>query len=720
MEPRKPARTAPLLAALLGLALGACGTEEAGEIGSSPTEDPTNLLLITLDTTRADRLGSYGHGAAHTLHMDGLAAGGARFERAYAHVPLTLPTHASLLTGTFPPEHGLHDNGRRALGTDLVTLAEVFRERGYRTGAFVSAIALDSSFGLDRGFDVYDDHLGEPPPGQTRVLDRPGGDAVDGALAWLAGGTEPFFLWVHFYDPHAEYRPPADFRMDDPYDGEIAYMDSQIGRLLGWLEAQRIVEDTLVAVIADHGESLGEKGEHTHGALIYEGTQRIPWILSQPGRIPAGLRLNALVQQVDLMPSLLEMYDWPPVEQVSGRSFAPLLRGEEIAPAPVYLESEYSALNFGWSSLRGIVRGRWKLIAAPQPELYDLLADPGESRDLAAERPELVRELSAELDALLRSMRRYGSAAAQLGEGMSGGLAALGYAQGTAPATEQGSTVNPMHKIEVLELYHAAIGYGNRGLFEQMLEPLERVVAEVPDGAGFRTLLGDTYRRVGRYQEARVELDAALELDPDYDPAHFYSGALHETLGEIEPGIAAYRRNIALRPSYVPAREGAARLFAASGDPGAALREYEEVLRLEPELPRHRLACARLEWDLERPAAWLAALREAARLAPEDAGVQNSLAWALATAPGDEQRDGAAALALASRLASATERRQLDVLVSLAAAEAETGDFEAATETLREAIGKATTLDQPEVLESWGELLSELEAGRAIRAGVLP
>ena len=321
MEPRTPARTAPLPAALLGLALGACGAEGAGEVDPGPTGDPTNLLLVTLDTTRADRLGSYGHGAAHTPHLDGLAAGGTRFDRAYAHVPLTLPTHASLLTGTFPPEHGLHDNGRRALGTDLVTLGEVFQERGYRTGAFVSAIALDSSFGLDRGFDLYDDHLGEPPPGQTRVLDRPGGDAVDGALAWLAGGTGPFFLWVHFYDPHAEYRPPADFRMDDPYDGEIAYMDSQIGRLLGWLEAQRLVEDTLVAVIADHGESLGEKGEHTHGALIYEGSPEysIPVAGEMEHRRSSG-------ELVRVLGYVLPRAGWPAVLERLGRTLTSGLR----------------------------------------------------------------------------------------------------------------------------------------------------------------------------------------------------------------------------------------------------------------------------------------------------------------------------------------------------------------------------------------------------------
>jgi arylsulfatase A-like enzyme len=709
--PARPSYPSARPLALCFLACACGGTDPAGP----PQLETTNVLFVTLDTTRADRLGAYGHAGASTPHLDALAAGGACFERAYAHVPLTLPTHASLFTGTFPPEHGIHDNGRRALGADLVTLAEVFAERGYRTAAFVSAIALDGSFGLDRGFERYDDDLGEPAPGLVRVLDRPGSEVVDGALSWLAEGQGPFFLWAHFYDPHAEYRPPSDFAMADPYDGELSYVDAQLGRLFGWLEAERLREETLVVVVADHGESLGEKGEHTHGALIYEGTQRIPLFIVQPGRIEPGLRVKDLVQQADVFPSLMELFDWPLPAQVSGTSFAPALRGEDLGRRTAYLESEYSALNFGWSPLHGLVRGRWKYVQAPTPELYDLAADPGETRDLAAERPEILAELERELRELMASMNSYAANAPDLRPGMAADLSALGYAQGSASTDAQGSDVNPIERIETLELYHAAIGFANRGEWELMVEPLEQVVADCPDGAGFRTLLGDAYRRLRRFDEARAQLEAALELDPRYDPAHYYLGALHEARGNVQPALDAYRRNLALRPEYVPAREAVARLLARRQDHAGALAEYEQIVELDPNQARHWLVRADLEGRLDHPLRRVEALTRATELAPGDLLIENDLAWVLSTSPVDAVRDGERALRIARRIVEASQRAHPDLLDTLAAALAENGDFEEARSVAREALTKARS---PDFLEFVGRIETHLvclERDEAIR-----
>jgi arylsulfatase A-like enzyme/Flp pilus assembly protein TadD len=717
-----PSRRSPRIAriarimALTTLACGAsCGSGTRAP-GTTVPAPGTNVLLITLDTTRADRLGAYGHAGADTPHIDALAAGGARFERAYAHVPLTLPTHASLLTGTFPPEHGIHDNGRRALGSELPTLAEVFAAHGYRTGAFVGAIALDGSFGLDRGFEVYDDDMGEPAPQAARVLDRPAAQVVDGALRWLRQTEGPFFLWTHFYDPHAEYRPPPDFQMEDPYDGELAYVDSQIGRLIGWLEAERQLERTLVVVVADHGESLGEKGEHAHGALIYEGTQRIPLLLFWPGEIEAGLRVEGLVQQVDLFPTLLELFDWSLPAQVSGHSFAPLLRGEAWEERAVYLESEYCALNFGWSSLRGLVSGRWKYIQAPRPELYDLTSDPGETHDLAATRPDVVRRLERELAELRASMRTYSSGELSPSSELTADLGALGYVQGSAAPNEITRGENPIERIEILELYHAAVGFGNHGQTERMLAPLERVVEACPEGAGFRTLLGDTYRRLGRYDEARVELERALELDADYDPAHFYLGALREALGQVEPALAAYRRNLDLRPEYVPARESIARILAARGDDQGALDEYDRIVELDPNQARHWIARANLELRLGRPAQQVAALRRAAQLAPEALAIQSDYAWVLATSPEAALRNGGLALEIARRCVRESGRRQPDLLDTLAAALAEQGEFEEARAVAREALELARAAGSPERVQLLQAHLDLLERGQPLRA----
>jgi len=674
-------------ARLATLLLVAASCTPAPDAGEGALAAGTNLLLITLDTTRADRLGCYGHAAARTPNLDALAARGVRFDRAYAHVPLTLPTHASLLTGTLPPEHGIHDNGRTALGAELTTLAEVYAARGYRTGAFVSAIALDASFGLNRGFDVYDDDLGGAEPAGQRQLDRPAAAAVDAALAWLAADTlQPFFAWVHVYDPHAEYAPPAEFALPDAYDGELAYVDAQIGRLFAWLESERLVERTLVVVVADHGESLGEKGEHTHASLIYDGTQRIPLIVALPEGHSAGTVCAGPVQQADLFPTLMELHDWASPGQVSGRSFAPLLHGGTREDRAIWIESEYAALNFGWSPLHGVVSGPWKYIEAPTPELYDLLEDPAERNDLAAERPEVVARLASELADLRASLRAFEAPSAGSNGALSRELASLGYVQGVASPGSSASDVNPVEHIEVLELYHEAIGLLNRGEYERMIPLLERVVTEFPNAAGFRTQLGDAYRRTGRADEARTELERAIELDPGYDPAHFYLGELERSAGDPAAARSRYERVLELRAEYVPAREALAQLSLAAGDVEAALKEYERIAELDANAPRFRLVIADLALALEQPVRRAEALRAAAALAPDDVALQNLAAWSWATTPVAELRDGERALALARTCVERTDRADPTTLLVLAAALAETGEFERATATLDEAL----------------------------------
>ncbi len=684
---RPSATFSPMSARLATLLLVAASCTPAPDAEGRALPAGTNLLLVTLDTTRADRLGCYGHAAARTPNLDALATRGVRFERAYAHVPLTLPTHASLLTGTLPPEHGIHDNGRTALGSELTTLAEVYAARGYRTGAFVSAIALDASFGLDRGFEVYDDDLGGAEPTVQRQLDRPAAAAVDAAIAWLAAdASQPFFAWVHVYDPHAEYTPPPEYALPDPYDGELAYVDAQLGRLFAWLESQRLVERTLVVVVADHGESLGEKGEHTHASLIYDGTQRIPLIVALPSSASAGTACAEPVQQADLLPTLMELHDWASPGQVSGRSFAPLLFGGSRETQPIWIESEYAALNFGWSPLHGVVSGPWKYIEAPTPELYDLIGDPAERTDLAAQRPEVVARLAAELAGLRASLRNFDAPAAASSETLARELAGLGYVQGVASAGASASDVNPIEHIEVLELYHEAIGLLNRGEYELMIPPLERIVVEFPEAAGFRTQLGDAYRRTQRADEARRELERAVALDPGYDPAHFYLGELERAAGNTAAARSRYERVLELRAEYVPAREALAQLSLAAGDLEAALAEYERIARLDANAPRFRLMIADLALELGQPARRAEALRAAAAIDPADLALQNLAAWSLATTPVEELRDGERALALARICVERTGRTDPTTLLVLAAALAETGEFERAAATLEEAL----------------------------------
>ena len=325
------------------------------EARSSGIAAGANILLITLDTTRADRLGCYGHAAASTPALDQLAAGGTCFDSAFAQIPLTLPSHASLLTGMHPAELGILDNGRAALPDDVETLAETCRDRGYRTAAFLAASVLDGRFGLSAGFDVYDDELPAPPGGVIEFdQERPANVVCDRALAWLAGNTDsPFFCWVHFFDPHGPYEPPEPFRsrLADPYDGEVAFADTQVGRLMSWLQAHELADRTLVVVASDHGEGLGEHGESAHGVFLYDSTIRVPLILSMPTRIAAGRRVTAVVSLVDILPTLLELLGWPVPGAVSGTSFAGALHGNRLPPQSSYARSDYALDHFGWGRL---------------------------------------------------------------------------------------------------------------------------------------------------------------------------------------------------------------------------------------------------------------------------------------------------------------------------------------------------------------------------------
>mgnify|MGYP002629919842 CR=1 FL=1 len=696
--------------------LGGCGPSGNKALLPKLPAD-TNLLLITLDTTRADRIGSYGHAAAQTPNLDRLATAGVRFERAYAHVPLTLPTHASLLTGTLPPEHGIHDNGRRALSPELTSMAQVFQHKGYRTGAFVSAIALDGSFGLNRGFEVYDDQLASGAAPGVRVIDRPGDQTTDRALAWLDSGTGPFFMWVHYYDPHAPYLPPTGFGAGDAYDGEIAFMDSQVGRLLGALDSAGLRERTLVVAIADHGESLQEKGEHTHAALIYDGTQRIPFLMQLPGVLPAGKVVDNLAGQSDLFPTLMELYDWSVPDQSSGSSLVPAIAGLTVAPNSIWIESEYAALNFGWSSLHGIVQGPWKYVAAPTPELYHLLKDPGERNNLADSEPAKREQLQAALEGLQASMGSFTSAGIELGADMARDLASLGYAQGASSATGNSDSkrVNPVEHIEILEQYHMAIGLGNQGRYGEMLAPLETVQRAFPDAPGFRTQLGDAYRRVGRLLEAREQLEGALKLDDSYDPAHFYLGELSWVERKLPAAMESYRRTLELRPDYVPAKERLAGLLAETGEDAASLLLFKELAKLQPPQAKHWLAIADLEHRLSQEAPRIQALERALALDPLDLGAINMLAWALATSPTQAVRDGQRALELAAGNVQASQGTHPEPLLTHAAAQAELGQWEAAAATIAKAIELAEAQHPADFVAHLRRQAVEIAGQRALR-----
>lgn len=413
---------------------------------------PPNVVFVTIDTLRADRVGCYGYPAAATPVMDRLAREGVLLEDATVQVPQTRPSHASFLTGRWPFEHGIRDNFAPRLDGSLPTLASYLKGRDYDTAAFIGAFVLARSSGLDRGFDVYDDPFSSAGPGSP-LYERPerrASEVVDATLKWMARPRlRPFFAWVHLYDPHAPYGAPPPFRerfARSPYDGEVAYADAQLGRIVAWLEKQRLREKTIVIVTSDHGEGLGEHGEDEHMLLVYESTLRIPLIVSWPGALPAGRRVTGQFRSVDLFPTLAELLGGPAVS-ASGANRAPNLRlGARIPDNESYAESLYGNIHFGYAPLRALRAEGWKYVDAPRRELFDLRSDPHERENLLEARPQVAGRMQARL----RSYQGAPSAPpvkVAADAGTLERLAALGYVGGSGPRGGTPTGADPKDKI---------------------------------------------------------------------------------------------------------------------------------------------------------------------------------------------------------------------------------------------------------------------------------
>src|SRR5689334_6191213 len=369
-----------------------------------------NVLVITIDTLRADHLGCYGYKGAHTPNLDGLASGGVRFDRAFTPVPITLPSHTVIFTGTYPTASGIHDFSANRLGSQSITMASLLKDKGYATGAVVASAVLDSRFGLNRGFDFYYDHFDFNRLEEANLdeMERPANAVADVALDWLAQNAgKRFFFWMHLYDPHAPYKPPAPYDAEfqaNPYDGEIAFADAQVGRVLEFLKTKGLYEKTIIIFSGDHGEGLGEHGEKTHGFFIYNSTLHVPLIIHLPGAKPHST--SEPVSTADILPSLLDEIGLSKPAQVQGTSFAAALDGKPDPHAPprgLYAETFLPRLHFNWSELRGIQFERYKFIEAPKPELYDLEKDPGELQNLFDQKKAVGSEMRSKLSALIRA-----------------------------------------------------------------------------------------------------------------------------------------------------------------------------------------------------------------------------------------------------------------------------------------------------------------------------
>jgi choline-sulfatase len=583
-----------------------------------------SVLLVTLDTTRADRLGSYGHARARTRHLDRLAAEGVRFAAAFSPAPVTLPAHASLFTGLYPFEHGVRNNGNFYVSDRFDTITTVLAAQGYRTAAFVSAFVLDRRYGLARGFELYDDRMqGVQRQVVSLEAERRGDRTSEAMTAWLAqyaagslddpvsGGAgfaaprspasrPPFFVWLHLYDPHEPYRPPPPFRdafLDSPYDGEIAFDDAVVASVVDRLGQLGLLDTTIVAVIGDHGESLGDHGEETHSMFVYESALHVPFILWRPGRLPSGRVVSEPVRMTDVAPTLLDLVGAPPLPTPHGRSLVPLIQGGSGGePPPIYAETYLPHFYMNWSPLRALRDGRWKLIDAPRPELYDLSRDAGESRNLYAEHPRTADAMRAALSSLTGGSE--GSmAAGRLDREALEKLAALGYvAAAVEPAAREPGRDQPDPKdfIAVFNRLRRANTAVRDRRFAEALPVLQDVLRQDPRNAFARMVLGSTHMGMEQYREAIAEYAAYLTLVPASAYAHQWMAICYTRLGERDRAMEEAAAALAIDPKFSDALVLRGGILAALGRYDASVRDLRAAVENDPAKPMVRLDLAKV------------------------------------------------------------------------------------------------------------------------------
>jgi len=560
------------------------------------------VVLITIDTVRADHLGCYGYRRIETPSIDQLASEGLRFEHAYAQVPLTFPSHAVILTGTYPMFNGVLDLTSTGLNPTLPTLAEILRQNGYRTAAFVSSFVLDSMWGLNRGFEVYDDEVVSERGADFGPFlpERHGDRTMDRVLAWLdSHADQPFFLWVHLYDPHSPYRPPEPYfsrYAGHLYDGEIAFDDAQLGRLFTRLRQVNLYERTLLVLASDHGEGLGEHGEAEHGFFLYNATLHVPLILKLPGPSSGSRDITDPAGLVDVAPTIAALCGIP-------RHFTRSFQGHPLAgiqehpgthpAAPVYAESYYPRSAFGWHELRAIISPPYKYIDAPRAELYDLEHDADEKLNLAASHSAVAAELREQLKAL---EKRYASASpfpdsAPLDPETLEKLRSLGYVGYRAPAAGSTSGAPLADPKDKIQMYREVVRVGElrrQRRFAEADEILSRVEQSEPALYSIPFERGETLLAWGKPREAAEQFRKAITLNPSFDQAWAGLGGAASKLGDNKQALDGFSLAIRLNPRNYLARRSLAGVYWREKQPEKAELELSRVVRERPDFAEAR------------------------------------------------------------------------------------------------------------------------------------
>jgi len=562
---------------ILTLMLPSCSEQVESPVETSEARavrPNTNVVLVTLDTLRWDYLGSYGKSDIATPYLDQLAARGVQFDQAIAQIPLTTPSHASILTGAYPQVHKIRDIGGFTLDQEVPTLATICREAGFETAAFVAASVLNRRYGLNAGFEIYDDDMAgskdsDKLPG---VVAEVTGDVItDRAIEWLQNWEKPktpkpFFLWVHYYDPHFPYDPPEPYRSQyagDLYAGEVAYTDEQAGRLFEYLRSAGLLEKTLLVVLADHGESLGEHGEFTHGVFLYDSTMHVPMIIAGP-EVPRGQVVHQQVRTIDVMPTILDYLGLPTGNKVQGTSLLPvMIEGRRVRTHYCYMETLYPRTQMRWAELRGIRTDDWKLIIAPESELYDLKEDVDESQNVADLYRTEADRLQKQIWEINGPPESWGKIDAQpLDAETQEELRSLGYvsAGGARELIFDGSGVDPKKRIHVLAELEEATYLMNHDKYAQAVPILEKLTLEDPGNPLIYQHLGMCHQNTRHFEKARQVYLQAIERKADTDRTYSELGEVYIRLAQqipeqekhlqyMEQAVKHLRRSSEINPS---------------------------------------------------------------------------------------------------------------------------------------------------------------------------
>lgn len=626
-----------LTCAFLAFGLTACGIDTG-------TVSLPNVLILSLDTTRADHIGCYGHESAMTPHLDDFARDRAvRFDHAIATVPLTLPSHTSIMTGAYPIFHGIHDNDGFNLDDGVTTLAEILADNGYSTGAVVASFPLKSQFNLSQGFDEYNDYFQEDwtsseIDSRTALsfgfVERTADRVNAAAFRWLdQQDSAPFFLWMHYFDPHQPYDPPAPYDSlfpGEPYDGEIAFTDENFGKILAYLDERGLTEKTIIVVVGDHGESLGDHGEPTHASYIYDPTVRVPLLISTPDSDQAtGQVVKRQVGTVDIAPTILDFLGLPRHPDMQGHSLVADLRSPDSGDShPVLVESHFTQYHFGWAPLRALRTDDFKYILAPTPELYDLRSDPAEIHNIASSNPDVLTELDAALDDFVRqrSSTDIGrSVATSVDAETRANLEALGYlASGGGseraeafPSRERLAVMaNPRDRALTLDFVNAAsealrledpmaaLELAQHGLetdpgnfrlrvaeahalmilqdHTQAIEILEMAAADKPSDAIPHSLLGRAHMGLGNMELALEEFEIAVGLERNRIEVLVLLGFTRASLGDVDGAIEALENAVAIDPNSWSGNLRLGTLYAEVGRFTDARSAYQIALARNP------------------------------------------------------------------------------------------------------------------------------------------